>query len=415
MNNPRLKRILLIIGFVLFVLALGVIFWIVFFRPFFHVTRTLTNRNANTNNTGVLPNINANRATNRTNQPLTNGTGQLPAPSQVANGGVTLVHDVTSQDTFAPIVGPDGRTLLYYDKATGQFVQVDPTTGKSTVIAGVHFPDVQNITWAPDRKKAVLEFPDGRKITYDFSTKKQYSLPDQGEDFSFSPNSDQLAFKYLGGSPEQNVIATSDVTGSRLTVVQDIGDKASQVQVAWSPSSDVVAMFRQGTSADKQEVIFLGQQQENYKSLQTDGRGFQGKWTPDGNKLLYTVYSAATDWNPKLHLVRAQGDSIGTGNTDLGIQTFVDKCTFNKDGTHAYCAVPDSLDSGSGLYPEFGAKAKDTFYSIDLATGVKTPVADPVTASFQRYSVGSTFLSDDERTLYFTDQQTQRIHSIQLR
>ncbi len=413
MNAARFKRILLILGFLLFIVAIVAAIWYLFFRPLFAPEEGV-NENANVNAPGVLPNVNANRRTNA-NQPLARGPNVLPTPSEVANGDITLVSDVSQRTTTSPVLASDGKSVAYYDFADGRFVRLDPATGKLTDMTSRRFPEVEKITWSPDSSKAVLAFPDQRKIVYDFTAQQQYSLPTQAQEFSFSADSRQIAYQYLGDAEDDRVLVTSDLTGNAAKPIAQLGDKAQQVQVAWSPTNEVVAMYRKGTELQRQEVFFLGQNQENFKSLATEGRGFRGKWTPDGQKLLYSVYSEATNWNPELFLVHARGDAIGEGNTDVGLATFVDKCTFNKTGTHAYCAVPDALQRGSGLYPEFAADVPDTVYTINLENGVVRQLAQPVDESLNRFTIESLFLSTDESTLYFADAANHHVHKLRLR
>lgn len=412
--NLQTKRILLIAGFILLIIGVIIAIWFLFFAPLFRKP-SLTNGNANTNTngSGKLPNINTNRKAN-TNQPFARGENQLPQPSVIANGDLTLVTSVTNDPAMSPTQAPDGKNLQYYNESDGKFYRIDPSTGKATALSDQRFPSATSVVWAPDNNKVALAFPDNSKVVYDFQAKKQYTLPAQAEQVSFAPNSQQIAYAYLGGT-DSNVLVTSDFTGAQAKVVQEIGDKAAQVQVAWSPSNEVVGMYHHTVDSGVQEVVMIGQNEENLKNLTVEGQGFVGKWTPDGNKLLYTVNSAATDWNPELFLVYAKGDAIGAGKMDLNISTFIDKCAFDHAGTHAYCAVPDALPSGSGLYPSFASSVKYTFSSIDLATGSSRTIAQPVDANYTRYTVGSVFVSDDGSALYFTSVPDNALHKIRLK
>ncbi len=414
--TPRLKRILLIIAFLLFILGVGMLTWALFFRPLFQQPPEPA-ANANTNQPGgVLPSTNINRPANaNTPGPLATGPGALPTPSEVANGGLTTVTQVTTTPATQATTIAGGRGLAYYNATSGLFEQVNPETGAVLQLSPKRFPSVEHITWSPDHQKAVLEFPDDSRVIYDFAGEKQYTLPQATDDFAFSPNSEKIAYEYRGNGENNQLLVVSDFDGQNAKGIQDLADKAGNVQVAWSPSDEVVALFREGTDAGRQQVILIGQNQENFKSIQTEGRGFRGTWTPDGSKLLYTVYSDATNWNPELYLVNARGERTGQGNTDLGLATFIDKCAFNSIGTTAYCGVPDALERGSGLYPEFADNVKDTFYTVDLTTGLVRPLAQPVSKSLERYTVTNPMLSDDERTLFFTDRGTGRLLKLRLK
>lgn len=410
----RFRRIIIIIALIVFVVLIFTVVWLLFFKPFF-VAPPAANQNVNQAPTGGgLPNINTNRAPGSGNQPIAGGPSTLPSPSTVANGGQTLVNSINTSASMAATIGPDGKQILFYDDIAGKFMRIDPASGALQELSSQRFPDVENVTWSPDSTKAVLKFPDDRSIIYDFATSTQYSLPSGADEFSFSADSGQVAYEYAGNGPNDQILVTSNLDGSSVKSVARLADQGANVQVAWSPTSEVVAFFKKGADSGSQEIVMIGQNQENYKTIKTDGRGFTGKWTPDGSKLLYTVYSAATNFNPELHLVHARGQAIGEGDTPLGLQTFVEKCAFNSRGTFAYCAVPDTLERGSGLYPEFSATSSDTIYSINLTTGDTTPIAQPVTGTLDRYTVRNLVVSKDERELYFIDAATQRLQKLRL-
>ncbi|MFA4833955.1 MAG: hypothetical protein WC619_03880, partial [Patescibacteria group bacterium] len=172
----------------------------------------------------------------------------------------------------------------------------------------------------------------------------------------------------------------------------------------------VIAMYTEGNDFDRQEVFFVGLNQENFKSTIVEGRGFQPQWSPKGDQLLYSVYSSNNDLKPMLWLVGAQGDNIGAGRKSLGLETWADKCTFASD-TDLYCAVPRDLETGAGLFPELAENTPDRLYQIDMATGLKKLVAIPD----GDYNMSDLIISEDGRNLYFTDKTTQRINKINLK
>lgn len=407
-----LKRILIIAGFILMVIALALAVWWVFFR----VPATPTpnaNGNANTNTGGPLPNINVGIGNVNTNQPVAQGPGVLLEPADIANGSFTRATTLSDASFVSP--AQSNQALLYYDGENGQFFRFNPTTGVSEIVSSQRFPDVQKVTWSSDASKAILEFPDDAKILYDFSASQQYTLPKEAQDFSFSKDSTRIAYEYIGLGPDQQFLIAGNADGTATRVVTKLADNADRMQVAWSPSDDVVGLYRKGLNATQQEVIFVGQNQENFKSLPVNGQGFRGRWTPDGEKLLYTVHSERTNWNPELHLVYGRGDRIGQGDITIGVQTFVDKCAFTASGSSAYCAVPDTLDRGSGLYPEFAANAKSSLYSINLSNGSFTKIATPVNDQRERFSISTVFVAPDESALYVTDGLTGKLFQVRLR
>lgn len=411
----KIKPYLIVVGFVAAVAAIGLMLYFFFFAP---IPET-GNLNTNTGSGGQFPGIGGNR-----NIPTTNEGGGLPnvnGTNQNINGGATGNENINAAPTTqvpvaistAPTLGgevsSDGKGFVYYDKSTGKFYQTSED-GRRRALSDQVFPEASNVVISPDANKAVVQFPDGSNIVYDFAKQQQYSLPKEGKDFSFNSASDQIAYKFIAPDPENRYLVASGLDGSSFKLIEPLGSEDRDVQVTWSPTGQVAALFRKGVDADRQEVFFIGTQGENFKSMLVPGRDFKGEWSPQGDRLLYSVYTADADFKPTLWIAEAQGDRIGLNRVDLGVQTWVDKCTFDTAGVTAYCAVPQSLPQGAGLVRELADSIPDTMYKIDLRTGAKSPITN-VLGNFTAENV---FLSDDGQTLFYTDKQTGFVYRVRL-
>jgi sugar lactone lactonase YvrE len=79
-----------------------------------------------------------------------------------------------------------------------------------------------------------------------------------------------------------------------------------------------------------------------------------------------------------------------------------------------FCAVPQGLPRGAGIYPEIAYQYPDNFYRVDLNSGVKTLLASPV-GSEGAYSGYNLTVSADGTILYFTDRNSGTLQSIRLK
>lgn len=418
------RRVLLIIAFILIVIVFGALIYFVFLRDLFGPETNANNANTPTNQVtnGVLPNTNSatngvpvngltnvNRLVNI--EPTTNVNA---GPDQIAQGGETLAGYVASADAEGVSTTPDGNGIRFYDRDQGLFFMLD-SLGTKVKLSEQLFPQAESIVWAPKSNKAIVTYPDQSKIVYDFDRQSQVTLPREWTDVAFNPNGDKLAFKNESTNTDDRWLAISNADGSQVQGIEPLGDNGNNVDVNWSPTGQVVATYREAQNASQQEVYLVGTQGENFKSIPTDGRGFEGTWSPDASQLLYSVYNADSRYNPVLYLVDASGDSTGGNTVNLGLQTWSFKCAFAHGSPAAYCAVPRFLPDGSGIVPEVATNTNDLIYRINTDTGIRTLVAMPSLASGnENYTVVNVVMSNDDRRLYFTDANTGNIYSIQL-
>ncbi len=407
----KYKRLFLIIGFIVVILILGYLLYAVFFKP--SIPEIAPAGPAATTTRDGLP-ISPKRAgqiitpTGPAGLPITGGGGAKAEGSEIANGGLTKTTKLNDAESSGATLS-DNDGVQFYNKIDGKFYRLDKNGNAATLSEKV-FHAAENIKWSPTKNKAIIEYPDGSNIIYNFSTKKQITLPKHWKDFDFSPSGDQIVTKSLGLDPNNRWLAVSNEDGSKVKAIETLGENESIVYPSWSPNNQTVAMYAKGIDFDRQEVFFVGLNDENFKSLTVEGRGFQYKWRPSGNELLYSVYSSKNDLKPMLWLDNARGESIGSARRSLNIETWADKCSFAND-KDLYCAVPEKLEEGAGLFPELAQNTRDQLYKIDAQTGLKKLIAVPDGS----YNMSNLIISSGEEYLYFTDETTKKIYKIKLK
>ncbi len=402
------KRIAAIVGFVLLVIALAYGLFALFFRS---GSTPVVNAPANQPGVGGLPSVGSGTPGQLNNTPggllPSNQPGQASnAPSAVADGGLTETSVLVPNQAIG--AASDGTGVVYYQPNDGKFYRVT-SSGTATPLSSEIFHDVQNVTWAPNRSEAVLQYPDNSNIIYNFDTQKQTTLPSHWQDFSFSPTGDQLAFKSLGLDANSRWLGVAGADGASPTAVQALGNNADNVHVDWSPSRQVVATYADHTGANQEEIYFVGLNGENFKSMTAPGIGFQSSWTPDGHRLLYSVASGDSSYKPELWIADASGDNIGNNRENLELNTWANKCTFSST-TNLICAVPNNLPEGAGLTPAIASTASDTFYRVDLTSGRSTVLAEPST----NVSAQNLTTSSDGHWLFFQDAGSGQLYKIAL-
>jgi len=406
-----IKKIITIIVFVLVVVGLGFALYYVFFRS--DAPGLEVNQNFNSGNLPDIGNGNISVINTNTNQNVNGLPWQqyVNQPiSEVANGGLTEVTKVTDTSVDGLIAGYRG--LQYYDKDSQQFFYLDED-GRPRLLADKKFFQVSDITWTKSGEKAILEYPDGSNILYNFRTGKQVTLPIELQEFSFTSDGSQIVAKWLGETEENNWLVAANDDGSGLYLIEPLGDQSHNVQSIFSPDGQVAALNTKYVDAQRQEVYPIGLHGENFTSFVVNGAGFTADWSPQGTSLLYSVYNENTSYQPNLWVTKGTTSQLGEIKVSLNLSTWPDKCAFASEST-LYCAVPQGLPRGAGFYPEVADQFPDNFYVVDLNTGNKSLIASPV-GDGGSYSAYNLFFSSDGSTLYFTDRATGRLQSIRLK
>jgi hypothetical protein len=423
MNNSKFKKIILILVFLLVILVIAFLIWNTFFKPSPEAEEPILKTDPETgmrlplspegepiivDDTPSKP-IDTSPDTPSQTSPVPTLDDSQQEIKPTASGGITKTDTLVNTSSLKPSLTSDGNSVQFYNQSDGKFY-ITNERGDLIPLSDKVFHNVQDITWAPDKKRAVLEYPDESKIIYNFETEKQVSLPKHWEDFSFSSDSREIVNKSLGIDPDNRWLVISNSDGSETRALEFIGMNDDKVISSWSPNNQSVAIYKESIDYNREEVFFVGKHGENFKSTIVEGWGFEHEWSEQGDKLLYSAASPREDLIPELWTVNAQGDSIGSNRKRLNLETWASKCNFaNND--EVYCAVPRNLKEGSGLYPEMALETFDDLYKINIQTGQKKLIATPEKA----LNISDLIVSSDQRNIFFTDHINGQIHKIKLK
>lgn len=422
MKNEKIKKILLIVGFLSFIFFVGFLIWRLFFKQT-PVSSPVVMDPETTIFDGLptSPDGTPITAGNEKESPLEVDDypqNQEPQEAQksddssfaspIAVGGLTLSTTIVNSPSLKPTIGMDGNSIQFYDKNSGQFYKINKN-GEPVLLNDAIIKNASNIEWAPSKTKAVLEFPDKTKVVYDFESNKQISLPSHWEDFTFSPDSKKLVNKTIGTDSDNNWLIVSNSDGSQSKSLEKIGINSDSIIPYWSPDNQSVAMYTKSINIDKKEVVFIGEHGQNFKSIVVEGQNFQPQWSESGEKLLYSVNSSKDGSKPNLWVISANGGQPSANKKSLEIETWAEKCTF-VSSSEVYCAVPKYLKADSGIFSETMNTGPDDIYKINIETGQKTLIAIPD----KGYNISSIIVDKDQSNLFFTDSGGGAIHKIKL-
>jgi hypothetical protein len=410
MLSERKKKILLIGLFVISVLVIGGLLYYLFFAPSGPGGGLIgqpTNISVVGNN--VLPSANTGAA----GVVVSGEEGGVALPAaEVAAGGITKTNLLTTAAVASVTLSSDGQGVNYYDAKDGRFYTIN-ADGTVTRLSNKQFPDAETVDWNKVGDTAVIEFPDGSNVVYNFTTEIQTTLPKHWEDFRFSPANDNIIAKSIGLDPSNRVLVVSNEDGSQVKAVQALGENADKVQINPSPNDDVIAFSDTGDAQSdftRKVIIPIGQNQENFKSFVVEGLGFEGRWSPRGDTLIYSAYGSNSNYKPLLWLISGSANSIGDSRRSVGLYTWADKCVFADNNT-VYCAVPQKLDDNAGYQPSLSRSEPDDLYKLDIRAGRATLTARPE----ENTSMENLQVSSDGSVIYYTNALNDRLEYIKLK
>ncbi|MBI4433605.1 PD40 domain-containing protein [Candidatus Uhrbacteria bacterium] len=412
------KRLLVGMGLVAFILAAGTGLYFLFFRraptPETPTTPPSTlvpiNSPALPPATSIRPPTPGTLLSPSANVPGATPTTAAAEPPEVAQGGATRTTALSDTPTRFVRLATDGRPQ-YYDPSSQRFFRIGPD-GNPVPLSDRKFPAVQSVTWAPNDDRAIMEFPDGANVLYDFRTNTQVTLPAHWEGFSFAPNGERIAGKSVGLDRENRWLFEADSDGNNFRPIEALGQNGRKVLVAWSPNNSVVAFSRTGNEIgdERQQIVVVGRNGENFPGLTVEGGDFRPRWSPSGNHILYSAVHRSNDFKPELWVVGGAGDAIGANRVRLQVNTWADKCAFADEQT-LYCAVPRELPRGAGLEPSVAAGTPDTIERIDLTTGIQRTVGRPA----EDTNITQLSVAPDGSRLYYTSRIDGRLYELRLR
>lgn len=332
----------------------------------------------------------------------------LPEQSEKDTSSYSLVETVNTNITKSATLNTKSNALNFYDYDDQRFYKLD-ADGNKVPLSDKQFYKVQDVTFSPVKDQAILEYPDGTTIMYDFDKEQQYTLPNSWTDFEFNNEGDKIAFRELNVQADYRWLSVANPDGTGKKLIQHLGENDEKIQINWSPNEQIVAQYPELDNLSRSIVYFIGQNEENFKAIYVDGADVRLAWSPEGDTLLTSSYSPSTGFNPQLQIVTYDPTTNeATAKKTINLETWADKCTY-KDNETLICAVPTTMVSGAGMQPDVMKFTPDNLYEVDVSTGSTRKIMDNV----QNYTMTNLSIGPDGN-LYFIDQNDGTLNKVSL-
>lgn len=407
--TERAKKIVFAVFFVAFSVGMGYGLYVLFFRARAPQVAPPTGAEI----TGKLPSAGAG-VPQPTPTPEAGGLPQAEgvAPEAVAPQAPSNVRLLRDSVTQAVVPSADGSGARFYNPEDGRFYRVN-ADGSITLLGEKQFFNVEKVGWGNKNDEAILEFPDGSNVFYDFAEKRQVVLPKHWEEFEFAPDDNRVASKSVGLDPENRFLIVSNPDGTEARAIEQLGTDPDQTRVSWSPSGQIVAYHFTGESVggnELREILLVGQNHERFGTIVAPGEDFLPNWSPSGKQIMFSVWNASSFNKPNLWVTSADTSALGRNRRNLNIQTWADKCVWTSDA-ELLCGVPQGLPDNAGLQRSGFSTLPDDLYRINLTTGASTKISTPG----QNYPISNPVLNRDKTKLIFSDAETGKLYSYDLK
>lgn len=413
--SERTKKILFIIGFLI---ATGIMGYMVYTILFPQAPSETTEPPPEQLPSGSLPTSGTGRPTSTTGGVGT-GTGELPAlpplptlPSTSGEENPNPRNTLISGTVTSGLVPSSDRSgARFYNADDGRFYRINPD-GSTTAIGDKQFFNVKDVSWSKVTDKAILEFPDGSNLMYDFENKQQVQLPSHWENFDFAPSTDAIVGKSMGNDVNNRFLFVSKADGSEAKAIESLGENGDRAYPSWSPGGTIVAYADIGDEQPEggSQVHFIGANRERLKALNVPGQGFLPNWSPNGKQLIYSVWSPASDNKPQIWIISGEPKTLGANRRNLKLNTWADKCAWSGE-SDLYCGVPQELPANAGLGRDEFRTQPDDIYHIDLRSGTAVKVNPPV----QNIPITNPVVSPDQSKLFYTDAASGKLYRFDLK
>jgi len=318
------------------------------------------------------------------------------------------ITNVTSDPIIAATIGPDGKTVRYYDALDGRvWTMTLRGTNKEVLLSETKGVPI-SVKWSYSGDSAIIKYDNGEIITYNYVTNASNKLRDGMDDVVWAGVNDKILYKYYDESTKERSLNIASSDGTNWKKLADLPFR--HTSFAQIPSS-TLAVFWPSADANTMTELFTVStiSKHDPKKIFTDRNGVDFLFAPNGKKVLVSSISD----NGKSLTIGIM-DNTGQNYNDLMVPTITKKSTWSKDGKKVYYAQPTNVPQDTVWPNDYNDKkftSQDTFYKMDIETGKKERIIelDEIT---EKVDAVDLFLSPAEDVLFFKNRTNNLLYRL---
>lgn len=336
---------------------------------------------------------------------------QSPGRENFEDVTEVTIKKVIDQSLMSPTLSADKQRILFFSEELNEFYQAELDGSNPETITSAGFNNVLDIKWGNSKDKAVVSFAGDdqlskRLIAFNLNDQSYNNLGQNVTEAAISPDGSKIVYLYVDEESDVSNLSTADFDGSKWKVIAPL--KQNETKLLW-PSQFRFVVSAKPTSFQRTSLRSMDATGQNVRTIIGDTYGITYRVSPDGNKIIYTSTIARGR-----SLLLFVSDIDGGNQKNLELQTSANKCAFAYDNKTVYCGVPHPGNIDYVVpddYLEGKFVTEDSFYKIDIETGVKQKIADSVDFNFS-YDVFDPFVSESGRAIYFERRQDKMLYAL---
>jgi Tol biopolymer transport system component len=318
-----------------------------------------------------------------------------------------------NEDIRGVVTGSDNK--MYYYSLDDRSLKRATVDGKDKEVLLSDLPGVpEQVLWSPQRGRALLQLKlsDGRILWHyaDLSTRTLVPLKGEMTRIVWNNLGDKILYQYIDTATGTKSLNIANPDGSEWKKLTDLGMQESFI--APVPQSAEVSFWGRPNALEVTAIETVNLTGDGRKTLLSGKFGADYLWSPDGSRVLVSTSGEKGGHGLTLGVMNANGGQF----RDLSIPTLVSKVVWSSDGRTIYYALPGSLPDTAVLPNDYFSQslpAKDTFWKMDIDTeNSKKERLVELKDVNQAFDSTGLFLSPDEKVLFFTDRQKNRLYRI---
>lgn len=327
---------------------------------------------------------------------------EAPSLGKLIPGAAERLIAITDEAVLGASVKSNSIVYIAWD---GQINQIDFGGGDKTELGALASDRLGETVFSQNGAKLAVKqtLPSGqtRFIVFDTEKKTTKTLPQGTESVSFSPAGEETATAVFENGRSRVIIAGDEASSPKTVANVPIPD----LVLDWH-EPNFIALKTKPSGLAYGLLYTLDVKTRKVSRIMGNTNGLTAKFSPSGQKALYSQTSASGDGNQikSLNLEKKT-------ETRIDILSLPEKCAWSQDNRTVFCGAINT--ESDPVMPDDYYKRKidagdEDIVRVNLDTG---QIQKVISGPFDAYSP---FLSEDESYLFFINKIDGRLYRLTL-